>query len=227
MKNIFSYDSKFMQIMLIMADYIILNVVYVLCCIPIVTIGAAQAGLYSGMRVLLDREDDTSCLRAFFRGFANGFGTITVVWIGLLAIMALMGYNLVAVMILEAAGSFAPKWMCIAGLVVCALYQPMLTLFHSKFGCTIPQLLKNVLYVIMAHPLRSITVAILVWGPLLIFLFAFNIFLQGIFAWVVAYYSIAFGLCVRIMNKPFQTLTENFVAAYEAEHGEIIVDENL
>ena len=225
MKNIFSYDSKFMQIMLIIADYMILNFLYVLCCIPIVTIGAAQAGLFSGMRVLLDPEDDNPCIRAFFKGFASGFGTITIVWVGLLAIMALMGYNLVAVMILEHAGAFAPTWMCIVGLVICAIYESVLTLFHSKFGCTVRQLIKNVLFVICAHPIRSLAVAVLVWAPLLIFALAFDIFIQGLLAWAIAYYSIAFGFCVKLMKKPFQTLTENFVAAYEAEHGEILLEE--
>ena len=214
-----------MQIMLIMADYIILNIVYLLCCIPIVTIGAAQAGLFTGMRVLQDPEDDSSCLKAFFKGFATGFGTITIIWVVLFGVMALMAYNLVAVLILDAAGSFAPVWMCITGLVICAIYQSILTLFHSKFGCTIRQLLKNVLYVICAHPLRSIAVAAFVWAPLLVFAFIFDIFIQGLLVWIVGYYSIAFGFCVRLMKKPFQTLTENFVAAYEAEHGEIVLEE--
>ena len=227
MKNLFSYDSKFMQIMLLLADYIILNVIFILCCIPIFTIGAAQAGLYSGMRVLLDREDDSSCVRAFFRGFASVFGKITIVWIVMLVIMALLGYNLVAVLILEAAGAFAPKWMCIVGLVILAIYQSMLTLFHSKFGCTIRQLLKNAFYIILAHPLRSIAVAALTWAPVLVFAFAFDIFIQATPAWIVCYYSIAFGLNVKLMNKPFQTVTENFVAAYEAEHGEIVLEEEV
>ena len=225
MKNIFSYDSKFMQILLLLADYMILNLLFILCCIPIFTIGAAQAGLYSGMRVLLDKEDDSPCSRAFFKGFSSGFGKITIVWTVLLAVMALLVYNLVATLILDLAGSYAPVWMCVLALAICILYQSMLTLFHSQFDCTIRQLLKNVFYVVLAHPLRSIAVAVLAWIPVAVFAFAFDYFIQGSIIWAAGYYSVAFGVNVKIMEKPFQTLTENFVSAYEAEHGEIVLEE--
>lgn len=225
MKNIFSYDSKFMQILMLVADYMILNALFILCSIPIITIGAAQAGLYSGMRVLLDKQDDSPCVRAYFKGFASGFGKITIVWTVLLAVMALLVYNLVAVLILDQAGTYAPVWMCIVALVICILYQSMLTLFHSKFDCTIRQLFKNVLYVILAHPLRSIAVAVLAWIPVAVYAFAFDYFIQGTILWVAGYYSVAFGINVKIMEKPFQRLTENFVSTYEAEHGEIVLDE--
>ena len=64
--GIFNYESKFMQLMLLVADYMILNFVYIICCLPVVTIGAAQAGLYAGMKALLNKEDDTPALRQFF-----------------------------------------------------------------------------------------------------------------------------------------------------------------
>ena len=60
-------------------DLVILNVLFLLCCLPIFTIGAAQAGLYTGLRVLADKEDDSSPAAAFFRGFSSGFGKITIV----------------------------------------------------------------------------------------------------------------------------------------------------
>ena len=64
--NIFDYNSKFNQLLMTVADIIILNVLYLVCCIPVFTIGAAQAGLFTGIRVLLDKEDDSSCAKAFF-----------------------------------------------------------------------------------------------------------------------------------------------------------------
>ena len=74
MQNIFHYDSKFMQLLLKFADYIILNMIYIACCVPIFTIGAAQAGLYNGLRVLQDKEDDSSCIKAFFRQYPENQG---------------------------------------------------------------------------------------------------------------------------------------------------------
>lgn len=217
MKNIFSYESKFMQTLLIVADYIILNVVFILCCLPVITIGAAQAGLYTGIRKLRDKEDDSSCLKAFFHGFANGFGKITVVWCFLSVCIALLGYNLIAVLIFNYAGFAAPVWICVAGMTICIIYQSMVTLFHANFGCTAFQLLKNVFFVALAHPLRSIAVAIIAWAPVAVFLLNTPLFLQGTIAWLAAYYSLAFTLNIIIMEKPFRIFTENFTAEKEPQ----------
>jgi len=86
------------------------------------------------------------------------------------------------------------------------------------------QLVRNVFFTFMAHPIRSIEVAILTWIPVLVFLFAFPYFLQITPVWICAYYSIAFRANIRIMAKPYQTLIENFVADYEEKNGEIILD---
>lgn len=210
MKNLFSYDSKFTQTVITLTDYLILNVLFLLCCIPIFTIGAAQAGLYSGIAALNDKEDDTPCVRKFFQGFSDGFGSITILWTISLFIMALMVYNLTAVLILDAAGAYAPVWLCAVILAIFIVYQSVMAIFHSRFGCTTRQLLRNVLYVIFAHPLRSIAVAILTWLPVIICGIAFDVFVQDMLLILLCYYSVAFLLNLSIMKKPFQTLENNF-----------------
>lgn len=221
--GIFNYESKFMQIMLLVADYLILNLVYLLCCIPIFTIGAAQAGLYAGIRTLLDKNDDSPCLRSFFKGFRTGFGTITIVWTIFTLIIAALVMCCFYVLYFEAIEGLKPQlWMVILALVISVIYQSNLTLFHSNFGCTKMQLVRNVFFTTLAHPLRSVGVALLTWIPVLTF-YVFPVFLQLTPVWLTCYFSIAFLINGRIMAKPYQQLTENFVAAYEAENGEITV----
>ena len=52
MSSFFSYESKPMQILMFVGDLIILNVIFLVCCLPIFTIGAAQAGLYTAMKAI-------------------------------------------------------------------------------------------------------------------------------------------------------------------------------
>lgn len=215
MKSIFSYDSKLTQTVMTVADYIILNVLFVICCIPIITIGAAQAGLYSGISALNNPDDDTSCIRKFFQGFRSGFGTITLLWTITLAIIGLLSYLLYVLLILKAAGAYAPVWVCAVALVVLIIYQSVMVIFHSRFGCTPWRLVKNTLFVIFAHPLRSIAVALLIWFPVLLCALAFNIFIQNLILLAICYYSIASQLSLSVMKKPFKTLEDNFYSSLE------------
>lgn len=213
--NFLNYDSKFMQLMLKFADYILLNLIFMACCVPVFTIGAAQAGLYSGLRVLQDKENDASCLKAFFHGFVSGFGTITLVWGVCTVLIALLGYNALAVYAYEYAnfvGASVPFWMSVVAAGLCVIFQSMLTIFHASFGCTARQLVRNVFFVILAHPLRSVAVAVLAWAPALLLALNFPVFLQISIALIFLYYSVAFGLSVRLMAKPFGRLAENFRA---------------
>ena len=93
MKSIFSYENKVIQLLMKIADMAILNVLYLVCCIPVFTIGAAQAGLYSGIRQLLNSEDDRSPVPFFFKGFRMGFKQVTLVYLAYAA-----GFVLLAVL---------------------------------------------------------------------------------------------------------------------------------
>lgn len=214
MKSIFSYDSKLMQSLMVIGDYIILNLLFVLCSLPLFTIGAAQAGLYSAIRVLQDKEDNSSLTRAFFKGFRTGFGTVTLVWCVFFVCMGLLVYNLVLVLLFHYAGGHAPLLMSIAALALCILFQSMTTLFHSRFSCTAWQLVRNAWFLVLAHPLRAVLVAVMTWLPLLVALSDPFVFMSATPFWLVAYYSLAFRLNFSVMKKPFQELIDQFLEAH-------------
>lgn len=213
MNNLFHYESKLMQSLMVLADYIILNFLYVLCCIPVFTIGAAQAGLYNGLRILQDKDNDTSCVKAFFRGFRSGFGTITLVW-GIVSLITLaLGYNILAVYVFKSADfryATLPFVLSIIGAVIAMIYQSMIPLFHAYFSCTARQLIKNVFLVIMANPIQSILIALINWLPVIILGWRFDLFVQSSIILFFLYYSIAFGFSIRLINKSFTRLINNF-----------------
>lgn len=213
--NIFSYESKFNQIMMTLADLIILNILYLVCCIPIFTISAAQAGLFTGIRVLLDKEDDSSVAKAFFRGFSDGFGKSAVAGSILLVALLLMLYIFANVLALYLAGnSLLPVILCGIAVVFIYMAHSILGPFHASFGCTVGQLIRNAFMVAFAYPLRSLAVALLTVLPLVVFLIWPHIFIGGIIAFLAMYYSAAYLLCTSLLKKPFDRLKNSFNQAH-------------
>ena len=218
MDSIFSYESKFVQMLLKLADMMIMNVLYVLCCLPVFTAGAAQAALHTGIRQLRNQEDDTSCVKAFFRGFASGFGKITLVHtLGLLLIGVLVWFTAIVVMI---AGYTLPTWICVAGICLAILFLSQIPLFHSNFDCKASQMPKNAFLIVMAHPLRSLGVAALIWAPAAVLALDLFIFMRGFPIWLLLYYSTAFLFCNSLTKKPIEGMKEDFLAAQKAASGE-------
>lgn len=209
--NLFSYDSKPMQILAFVGDLIILNFLFLICCLPIITIGAAQAGLHTAIKVLVDPEDDSSPSGAFFRGLVSGFGTITLTW-GLIALL----------FVLEAVAAIFmgnTLWIVVIALVICSIFLSLIPMIHARFGCTPIQLVRNAFFLIFAHPLRSIGVTAMVFFPL----FAFADALLGFLKWFdmysfmaytpiwgMVYFSGVYCFANGFMKKPFKTMTEEF-----------------
>ena len=206
MNSLFSYDSPMMQILMYIGDLIILNFLYLICCIPVFTIGAAQAGLYTAIRVLNDKEDDSSAAAAFFRGFKNGFGTVTIAW-GLLAVL----FAVVALAALFATILGLPLWLCILPLCILAVFMSLVPAFHSRFGCTVTQLYRNTFLLLIAHPLRSIAAAALMWVPVVVMacLDMFNSMATSL-VWLTIYFSTAVLFGELFLRKPFKTLVDHY-----------------
>lgn len=205
MSNVFSYESAPMQMLLRLGDLILLNVCYLFCCIPVFTIGAAQAGLYTACRVMQDRNDDTPPVSAFFRGFRSGFGTVTIAWGIVSVVLAVVAWLSVASMM---AGS--PIWLSLLAIVVVATFQALVPAFHSRFECTPWQLIRNTWFMLFAHPLRTLLLTALVWVPVVLFLVNTYIFMSCAPIWIAVYFSGAFSLSTALLKKPFKVLVDHF-----------------
>lgn len=204
-----------------MGDMIILNVVFLLCCIPVFTIGAAQAGLCAGLRQLTNKEDDSSCVAAYFKGFATGFGKITIAYVIMLVLIVLVSYNASSVYLFDVNGvQGAPVILSVAGLFICAVFQTVISVFHSRFSCTVWQLFRNSWLIFLAHPLRCIIIAVLAWLPVILTLVDLRIFIMITPIVLTLCYSFLFLLINSVMKKPFDDLIQIFIEKNEPAEAE-------
>ena len=88
--RLFSYDSKFSLIMLKLCYGCYLNLLWLVCSLPVFTAGAATAALYD-VTLRLAREEDPPVTTRFFKAFRENFRQATILWLILLGIGALLG----------------------------------------------------------------------------------------------------------------------------------------
>lgn len=94
MGNMFNPDSGFSRLMNKIADLFILNILWLFCSIPIVTIGATTTALYSVNLKLINNEDG-NLIKTFFKSFKENFKKATIIWLIILIISIVLGVNLV------------------------------------------------------------------------------------------------------------------------------------
>ena len=91
MDRLFNMDNKFFTVMGRVADLIMLNVVFLICCLPIVTIGASLTALHY-VTLKMTRNEESYIIRSFFKSFKQNFKQATVINLIMLAVAAQVLY---------------------------------------------------------------------------------------------------------------------------------------
>lgn len=164
MNRIFDPDNFFWRWFGKLADFFLLSCLWLLCCVPILTIGASSIALYDTVAHCVQGPDDDTYKR-FFRTFKNellrSIG-ITVLW-AVLAIILSTSYNFLCQMAKEstAASVYAIAFgvsMLIPIGVLCWLLPIESRFTHSFIG-----LHKTAIYFAIGHlPTTAAIVALLI-----------------------------------------------------------------
>ncbi len=216
MGNIFSYDSKLMQMLDTLGNTIMLSFLFVLCCIPVVTIGVAFTALFSACRA---QTRGMPCFRAFFKAVKDNFLRATLLWLLIGALIYLCigaAFNLN-----DMDGSLAVFIMSIVAGCLLLILLTVSLLFYSRFECTFRQLLQNGVITMLSFPVRSLLITILAWLPVLCFFGLPDYFTALGIVWVLLYYGTAGAVCVWFMKKPFARLAEKLLGVVESD----VIDE--
>ena len=119
--RLFSYDSPFSQAAMRAAWSCYLNLLWFVCSVPLVTLGASTAALYTVTLSLAD-GDDVHLTARFFRAFRENFRQATALWLILLcagAFLALDGY-IVYHLRSSSTGAAAVFWTLLLAVLVAA-----------------------------------------------------------------------------------------------------------
>ena len=117
----FSYDSKFGQLFLKLAYGCCLNVLWLVCCLPIVTIGASTTALYY-TSFKIAKDEGSFITTMFFRSFKQNFKQATFIWLIMLAAGVLITVDAILLGRLRAAstGAAAVLWtLLLAAIFAC------------------------------------------------------------------------------------------------------------
>ncbi len=204
MRNLFSPDSKFMQGLSRAADLMLLNICFLVTCVPVVTIGPSLAALYSVVLVMgTDREK--SPLTGYFRAFRDNFGPAIRLWLILLAVGLALSLDLI--LCSNLGGFFA--WanvvfgiLTVVLLLSAAMAFPLVSLFRN----TTMGMLKNSLILGLGNLPRAAVILVLWMFPACLLVTQPLVFFNAALLWIIIYFSFAAylsGLLLRKVLKPY------------------------
>lgn len=198
MGKIFRWDSPFMQKIAMVGNLAILNVLWILCSVPVITAGAATAAMYQVVFAYLTNEE-VAVLKPFFQAFAKNFKQATIVWLAILAVFALLLLDLWYMFLIG-----TPDLVGILIIIVCILFlmvQSHLLPQVARFNTKIKPVFKNAALLTVLHMPSSLMMAVLNVLPIPIFILYPYQFMQWLPLWVFIWFSLVALANSRILLK--------------------------
>ena len=140
--SIFNMDGPVFRFLNKMADLCILNLIFLLCCLPIITIGASVTALYS-VTLKMSRDQEGYIARSFFKAFKANFKQATSIWIPSLLLLFIMLAD-IRIYSSSNAGKYQP--LLIGAYLIFTLIAFMLSFAFpvlAKFKNTTGNIIKN------------------------------------------------------------------------------------
>lgn len=196
-------DNVVMRALGRLCDFMLLNILWVVCSIPLVTIGASTTALYTVMLKVVKNEEGY-IVKGFLGAFKENFKKSTLIWL----ILAVLGI-IIGIDSRVAAGMsstmrtvfqsifiiFSIVWLCVV------IYVFPLT---ARYENSIRNTFKNALILSVAKLPYTLLMLVITAGPVILTFLNTSTLMIGIALWIVIGVSLVTWLNSYLLRKVFE-----------------------
>ena len=190
-----------------MADVAVLSILWTVCSLPIITMGASSAAL---MRCTLNMNTQEGNWRArnFFLYFRDNLRNATLLWMVFLLSAAVFIFDIV---VLTDPGSTAmriQRIIAVIGLILWMITAVWAFALTAQFESGLFQTIKNAFYIGISKLPRTIVMCMLWLVPVALLAFNPYVLSRIIVLWPVLFWGGTAYFCARLMVKPLTPFFE-------------------
>ncbi|MCR5586983.1 MAG: DUF624 domain-containing protein [Lachnospiraceae bacterium] len=155
------YDGKFNKFMTGFVDFLILNIFFLICCIPIITIGPALNGMYTVLFKEV-RNEHSPFIKTFKKGFFEDTKKSIIIFLIYLILGFILSFSLIFWATL---GTLVSTVITVIIGILCIIYLLSLCYvfaLNSRFENKVLVTIKNSILLSLANPLRSIFMLLII-----------------------------------------------------------------
>lgn len=162
MRNLLSPDAPVMVFITRLACSMYLGMIWLICCIPIVTVGAATTALFS-VNLKMVKNEEGNVTSQFFQAFKANFRQSTIVWLILLVLGVILCVDGYALYHLRFDNAF---WTILTAiylvvLVAYAIVSMYIYPLMAHFENTIPAMFRNSIMIGMRYLICTAVMAVI------------------------------------------------------------------
>lgn len=196
-------DNVVMRALGRLCDFMLLNILWVICSIPLFTIGASTTALYTVMLKVVKNEEGY-IVKGFIVAFKENFKKSTIIWLIMAAIGIVIAVDSRLALGMQATMRtvfqsvfiiFGFVWLCLV------IYVFPLT---ARYENTVKNTIKNALILSVAKLPYTILMVVITAGPVIITFLDARTLLIGIAVWIIIGVSLVAWLNSFLLCRAFE-----------------------
>ncbi|SHM97836.1 YesL family protein [Gracilibacillus kekensis] len=165
-------ENMFFRIIDIFAHFLLLNVLWVICCIPILTIFPATTALFGVVRRWHTEGTDAGVVYLFFLLFKDNFKKSFIIGIMWLVAGFILYFDLSILMQVDFTGKLFVLILLIFSSVLYLFISIYIFFVFVHYELSVIQSLKNALFLSIGYYLQTILIILIIVGVLTVTYFA-------------------------------------------------------
>ena len=206
MHNLFNYENPFIQFLVRVGDLMILNVLFILCSLPVVTLGASLTALHRVTQNMLFEQEEP-LLKAFFRAFRQNFKQSTLAWLVELVVIVSLVCDVLLVMAYFNGGLAKAMYILVAvlAILVAGVFSYLMPLI-ARYENGMRQQVNNAVVLAIIKLPKTVLLTLLNLLPVILLLISVPVFVQTLIFWVIIGFAFVSFLTSSILKPVFQQL---------------------
>lgn len=199
----FQYDNSVMRGLSALGDLLLLNLIFLLGCIPIITIGVSVTAMYYTL-FRIKRNEESPLWRMFWHSYRDNLcqGILIEFLFTAAGLILFFDFRIIS----SPQFSFGNLWYTITAALIIIYQFSLLFVFPllARFRNSVFYMIRNAFLIAMMHPLQSLLMLILNMIPFVLFWVSPILFLgTGVF-WLTMGFSGIAWICAGHMEKIFK-----------------------
>ena len=189
MKNLFNLDNPFFTFLSGVADMMILNALFIICSLPVFTIGASFTAM-SYVTLKKAEGADVYIARGFFYSFKQNFRQATLIWLMMMAMMLILWADF------RITGSMSGTAVTVLrGLLYLAFIIWIMVFLYvfpilARFSNTVMGTLKNGAMAAFANAPKALFTIVVIIATVAVTMWNQNTLVWGLLVWILCGFAV-------------------------------------
>lgn len=206
MHNLFHYENPFIQFLVRVGDLMILNLLFILCSLPVVTLGASLTAMHRVTQNMLFEQEEP-IIKSFFRAFRQNFKQSTLAWLVELVVIVSLVCDVLLVMAYFDGGLAKAMYILVAvlAILVAGVFSYLMPLI-ARYENGMRQQVNNAVVLAIIKLPKTVLLTLLNLLPVILLLISVPVFVQTLIFWVIIGFAFVSFLTSSILKPVFQQL---------------------